>query len=563
MNSAVCSTPITPFQAEKGFVEVNGGLVHYVRIGAGPALVMLHAAPCSAKVMAPLQAEWAPYFTTFAFDLPGFGLSDAPAVEPVETHHLADTIAAAVKALGLTRITLYGRHTGAGVSVEIARRHPELCVFVLTDGYPVFSTPYDEKKMAAYLTPITPTWDGGHLTWSWFRYREQHVFWPWNVAILANRADTDIPNIDFLYRGTIELIEARETYAAIYASAFRHPGLKVIDEVKVPVCYGNRPGDSQYKTVKLYPARAWVHVFPRETEKAAAQELEILRANGAGSVPPPYRSAFKRGRGQVRDYIPTSTGPAYARGFNLGARGTPVVFLPDLPGGADLHLSEMESLSHHRPVAGFDFVGNGNSTAAPGQALSIELYAEQLREVLEFLGWDRVHLYAQGTSAAVAVEFVRRYPALVTKIVFRSPPAIPADPFFAAAYAPDITPEWSGGNFLKLWHHLRDQELWWPWYERTINNAKKSEPRIDPSDLHGRAVVLLRQPEHYQAIWTFVLSYDLLARLATLQVPHRIVSAASDTFAFAAARACATNGLKVPADMTDKSAIDQLSAWLD
>ena len=37
----------------KGFVEVNGGMVHYVRRGEGPALVMLHAAPCSAKVMAP------------------------------------------------------------------------------------------------------------------------------------------------------------------------------------------------------------------------------------------------------------------------------------------------------------------------------------------------------------------------------------------------------------------------------------------------------------------------------------------------------------------------------
>src|SRR5689334_4753629 len=51
----------------KGFVEVDGRLLHYVRRGRGPALVMLHAAPCSAKVMAPLQAAWANDFTTFAF----------------------------------------------------------------------------------------------------------------------------------------------------------------------------------------------------------------------------------------------------------------------------------------------------------------------------------------------------------------------------------------------------------------------------------------------------------------------------------------------------------------
>src|SRR6476620_628629 len=120
----------------KGFVEVCGGRVHYARQGVGPALVMLHAAPCSAKVMEPLQAKWSPFFTTFAFDLPGFGLSDAPAADPVETRHLADTIVAAVRSLGIEVMTLYGRHTGAGVAVEIALRYPDLCAFVLTDGYP-------------------------------------------------------------------------------------------------------------------------------------------------------------------------------------------------------------------------------------------------------------------------------------------------------------------------------------------------------------------------------------------------------------------------------------------
>jgi pimeloyl-ACP methyl ester carboxylesterase len=554
MNIAVTDGTTVIFPVDKGFVEVNGGLVHYVRRGTGPALVMLHAAPCSAKVMEPLQEEWAPYFTTYAFDLPGFGLSDAPSVDPVETHHLADTIVAAVKKLGLTSITLYGRHTGAGVSVEIARRHPELCAFVLTDGYPVFSSPYDEKKMVAYLTPITPTWDGGHLTWSWFRYREQHMFWPWNVASLATRADTDIPDVDFLYRGTIELLEARETYAAIYASAFRHPGLKVIDEVKVPVCYGNRPGDSQFKTMKLYPAHAWVHEFSRDGDEAAVQELEILRTNGKSAAAPTHRSGFKDGGATIRDYVPGAKGPIYARGFGLDQKGVPLLYLPDLPGGVDLHIEEMKALSRSRPVLGFDFYGNGNSVAA-GHAISIALYVEQLHEVVQFFGWQQVQLYAHGTSAAVAVEFAKLYPALVGKIVLRSPPAIDTNPQFAAAYAPDITPEWAGGNFLKLWHHLRDQELWYPWDKRTVANAKKTEPRIDPDDLHRRAVVMLRQPAQYRPIWSTVLGYDLVSGLAALQPASLVVSAPSDVFAFAAERAA--NAFK-----SAPTAMDSVDSWL-
>jgi pimeloyl-ACP methyl ester carboxylesterase len=67
----------------KGFIDVDGKTMHYVQRGSGPALLLLHAAPCSARVMEPLQAAWGTHFSTFAFDLPGFGLSDAPAGDPI------------------------------------------------------------------------------------------------------------------------------------------------------------------------------------------------------------------------------------------------------------------------------------------------------------------------------------------------------------------------------------------------------------------------------------------------------------------------------------------------
>ena len=158
----------------------------------------------------------------------------------------------------------------------MARRHPDLCSMVLTDGYPVFPAPYSEERLKEYLLPIKPAWDGSHLVWTWFRYREQHMFWPWDRPVIAHRADTDVPDVPFLYRGTLELLESGANYPTVYASAFRHPGLAVIDEVTVPVCYGNRPGDSQFKTVSRYPKTAWVQIFPRSGSEAAKQEREVL-----------------------------------------------------------------------------------------------------------------------------------------------------------------------------------------------------------------------------------------------------------------------------------------------
>ena len=57
-----------------------------------------------------------------------------------------------------------------------------------------------------------PRWDGSHLIWAWFRYREQHVFWPWDKALPNHRADTEVPPLDFLYRGAVELLEAGADY---------------------------------------------------------------------------------------------------------------------------------------------------------------------------------------------------------------------------------------------------------------------------------------------------------------------------------------------------------------
>ncbi|MBL8590825.1 MAG: alpha/beta hydrolase [Methylobacteriaceae bacterium] len=528
----------------KGFVSVNGKALHYVRRGEGPALILLHAAPCSARVMEPLQAEWAAHFATFAFDLPGFGLSELPDVEPLTTADLADAIAAAARQLGLSNVTLYGRHTGAGVAVEIARRHPELCHFVLTDGFPVFAAPYSDARLSEYLPPITPQWDGGHLTWAWFRYREQHMFWPWDRPTLAHRADTDVPDLDFLYRGATELLTAADTYADVYASAFRHAGLAVIDEVKVPICYGNRPGDSQFRTVQSYPGHVRVRVFSRDPVVAAAEELKELLAHRHDRHAPAGASRTMSSGADLRGYVDLPDGAVHVRGAGLDRNGAPTLFVPDLPGGLDLHDDEIRSLAQDRPVIAFDPWGNGHSIWPAQRELSVALWAAQAEQLAQQLGWRQARIVGHGAGAVVALEAMRRAPALFTAAMLRSPPALPRQGLeaFAADYAPDIAPAWDGGNFLRLWHHLRDQELWFPWNCRTRLHARDAEPRIDPRWLHARAVLLLRQPAHYRAIWRHVLLYPTLEILSALRGRVAVSSCDGDLFARCAAEAAAAAG---------------------
>ena len=528
--------PIRP--VHKGFVTVDGCRLNYIRQGEGPAAVLLHASPCSAKVMAPLQALWGQEFTTFAFDLPGFGLSQAPADSEITIAALADLVAGGMRALGLANAALYGRHTGASVCLEIALRHPDLATVLLTDGLPLFAAPYTEERLAEYLPPIVPQWHGGHLTWAFFRYREQHLFWPWDSGDLVHRADADLPSIDFLHRGTLELLEAAGTYARTYRAAFLHQALPRLGAVTVPAYWGNRPGDSQFKTIPRYPDGAPVHVMSRDHDIAAAQELALLRLHKPDGVVPAHRAQFSVGPppAELHDYIATRHGDVRVWGRGLGHATTPLLYLHDLPGSFDLHETEIIALAQSRPVIAFDLGGNAESVVdAPPDH---QMWLDQLDDVLAVLGWSKFDVHAHGTSAAQALDLAVRHSDRVGAVDLRSPPILTAEERdgFLAHSAPDISPCEDGGYLLRLWHHLRDQQLWYPWFERDHEARRSNEPQIDPAWLTRKAVALLKQPRFYAAIWRDVLSHDVAAAVASCPVPVSISVRPDDVFAPSAQR---------------------------
>ena len=45
--------------------------------------------------------------------------------------------------------------------------------------------------------------------------------------------------------------------------------------------------------------------------------------------------------------------------------------------------------------------------------------------------------------------------------------------------APDISPLWHGGHLQQVWHQVRDQALYYPWFDRNQSGVVKQEPQID------------------------------------------------------------------------------------
>ena len=518
----------------KHFVSVGSRRVHYLRAGRGPALALLHSSPCSAKVLRPIMEVFGERFTTLAFDTPGFGMSDKLAVAAPSVEDFADALAETLAALGVDHVATYGRHTGASIAVEFAARHQERCAMALADGFAVFARAYSDAELDAYLEPIIPTWDGAHLLHLWFRYRDQHAFWPWNNQTAAGRSDTDIPDLDFLQRGVIELLEAGDDYRIGYAAPFRHRALGVIPDLKVPVCFGTRPGDSMHKTRSLVPSTAWSEVLPREFAAATLAERALLeRYPARGSVPLAPRCTALPGR-ITTDFIEVDGAQVLVRSVGeVGGATAPLLVVHHAPGSSMLYDSLVAEIGKSRPVLAFDLPGHGESDPLPGNPQAIAAWVATATKVLAQLAIRQLHVYGHNGGAAVAVELARSLGDRVRGIALDAP-------FFlqdaerarcGTDYAPAVEPSWEGAHWIRAWHHVRDSELWWPWFERSHRNVRPGPSKIDPAHLTLRVRELMKQPSSYQPAWRANLGYAWREALAAVNCPLLLMAAPEDTFA--------------------------------
>ena len=518
----------------KHFVTVGARRVHYLRAGAGPAVALLHSSPCSAKVMRPIMQVFGERFTTLAFDTPGFGLSDKLPVAAPSVEDFADALAETLAVLGIDQVAAYGRHTGASIAVEFAARHPQRCAMALADGFAVFAKAYTDEQLDAYLEPIIPTWDGAHLLHLWFRYRDQHAFWPWNNQTAAGRSDADIPDLDFLHRGVIELLEAGDDYRIGYAAPFRHRALGVIADLKAPVCFGTRPGDSMHKTRTLYPPGVWAAVLPREFDAATLAERALLERHPArGTAPPAPACAPLAGRSTI-DFVDVDGAQILVRSIGEPTSTVePLLVIHHAPGSSALYEPLLLEAAKSRPVIAFDLPGHGESDALPGNPQDIATWTAVAEKVLARLRVGDLFVRGHNGGAAVAVELAHRMGARVRGVTLDAPIFLDdADRArFLRDYAPAVEPTWEGAHLLRAWHHLRDSEIWWPWFERTHLNMRKAAPRIDPAQLNLRVREAMKQPSSYQPAWRANMGYAWRDRLAGVPAPITLAAAPDDTFA--------------------------------
>jgi len=141
---------------------VCGRRVHYVDIGNGPAVVLVHGQGASWQWWLRVLPKMVTKTRTIALDLPGFGDSDSIINGDIFDEHAA-TINGVLDHLGLKSATIVGHSMGGLGTLRVARNHPDRVVGIVlvnSGGAPVGAV-----RLFAFRTVFVTFYAISRLPW--------------------------------------------------------------------------------------------------------------------------------------------------------------------------------------------------------------------------------------------------------------------------------------------------------------------------------------------------------------------------------------------------------------
>jgi len=110
-----------------GYADNNGVKIHYVSMGQGPLVVMIHGFPDFWYSWRDQMRGLADKFQVVAIDQRGYNLSGQPkGVENYAMSHLVGDVAAVIKSVGAEKATIVGHDWGGAVAWQVAFNLPHM-----------------------------------------------------------------------------------------------------------------------------------------------------------------------------------------------------------------------------------------------------------------------------------------------------------------------------------------------------------------------------------------------------------------------------------------------------
>ena len=216
--------------------------------------------------------------------------------------------------------------------------------------------------------------------------------------------------------------------------------------------------------------------------------------------------------------------------FRHAGEGPPLILLHQSPRSSAELVPLIRILAPHFLVIAPDTPGCGLSDPLqPADAEpTIDDFVDAIAALLDALGFARAAVFGSHTGAIFGVRLASRYPdrvaALVANGIMLATPEDRAEQ--TDRYFPRFVPQWDGSHLSWMWSRLRDQLVFYPWYQRDPLHRINWEQTLEEID--AGALDLLQAGDNYRGAYHAVVSYAIAEDLPFLETPTLLLVAKKD-----------------------------------
>ena len=218
--------------------------------------------------------------------------------------------------------------------------------------------------------------------------------------------------------------------------------------------------------------------------------------------------------------------------YRRAGHGSPLLLLHQSPTSSAEMASNVLAFAEHFTVIAPDTPGYGLSDPLALAQPDMEDYADALAGLLDALGIARCGLYGTHTGAMIAAEFARRFPARTAAAVLDGYVVLtqPEREELLARYFVDIPPRADGGHLAWYWSRIRDQVIFFPWYDRRQGTRMRFD--VPPAEaLQPYVLDLLRAERMGTPAYAAAFRYPAVERATGWTAPVWLLNYAQDAIA--------------------------------
>jgi pimeloyl-ACP methyl ester carboxylesterase len=230
-----------------------------------------------------------------------------------------------------------------------------------------------------------------------------------------------------------------------------------------------------------------------------------------------YRRVGKGAPVLLLHQTPTSSAELLPLMRHLASRFT--VIAPDMPGyGASDRLGSVRII--------------GPSQEVVAATLTIDALADDLALFMSTIQINAAGIYGFHTGASVATALARRHPTRVAVAIAEGLLCLDSSERdeLIARYLEPFVPRWDGSHLSWLWTRLKDQSVFFPWYERSAH-GRLAIDAASSGALAAKAQDWLRSGEQYHEAYRAAMIYDPRTDLTHITTPHFVIASGGDPLA--------------------------------